>query len=83
MQTQNKITAAGPLLDKRGTLAQRGYSTKALLRYRRADIKAPPWRIKEWDFYQVSNDKYCVQFTIGHTSYVGSLAVTFSVLKTD
>ncbi|MCL2007322.1 MAG: DUF2804 domain-containing protein [Treponema sp.] len=74
---QNEITTEGPLLDKNGTLTQCGYATKPLLTYRRGDIKAPPWRIKEWDFYQVCNDDYCVQMTIGHTAYAGALTVTF------
>ena len=77
MREQKRIITSGPLLDKNGTLSQCGYATEAILRYRRSDIKAPPWRIKEWDFYQVSNDNYCVQFTIGHTSYAGALTVTF------
>jgi hypothetical protein len=77
MRAQTEITARGPLLDTRGVLTRRGYATKPLLDYRRKDIKAPPWRIKEWDFYQVSNDDYCVQFTIGHTAYAGALTVTF------
>lgn len=77
MRHQNEITTSGPLLDNKGILTQRGYATRALLDYRRGDIKAPPWRIKEWDFYQVSNDDYCVQFTIGHTAYAGALTVTF------
>jgi len=74
---QQRITSPGPLLDDRGALAQRGYSTAPLLDYQRSAIKAPPWRVKEWDFYQVSNDDYCVQFTIGHASYAGQLTVTF------
>ena len=77
MRKQTEITAPGPLLDKKGVLTQRGYATKPLLAYRRGDIKAPPWRIKEWDFYQVMNDECCVQFTIGHTSYAGALTLTF------
>ena len=77
MRTQTEITGAGPLLDRRGVLTQRGYAVKPLLEYRRKDIKAPAWRIKEWDFYQVSNNDYCVQFTIGHTAYAGALTVTF------
>lgn len=77
MRPQTEITQSGPLLDNQGVLTQRGYATSPLLSYRRGDIKAPPWRIKEWDFYQVSNDDYCVQFTIGHTAYAGSLTVTF------
>ena len=29
---------------------QRGYATEPILTYRRSDIKAPPCRIKEWDY---------------------------------
>ena len=53
MREQKRVITPGPLLDGNGTLSQRGYATEAILQYRRADIKAPPWRIKEWDFYQV------------------------------
>jgi len=77
MRNQTKITTPGDLLDKNGVLIQRGYATEPILTYRRKDIKAPPWRIKEWDFYQVMNDDYCLQFTIGHTAYAGALTVTF------
>ena len=77
MRLQTEITKSGPLLDKRGVLTQRGYATRPLLFYDRRAIKAPPWRIKEWDFYQVLNDDCCLQFTIGHTSYAGALTVTF------
>jgi hypothetical protein len=77
MRTQNEIKSSGPLLDANGVLTQRGYATKPLLTYKRNAIKAPPWRIKEWDFYQVSDGEQCVQFTIGHTSYAGALTVTF------
>ena len=77
MRLQTEIIKPGPLLDSKGVLTQRGYSTKALLQYQRKAIKALPWRIKEWDFYQVMNHEYCLQFTIGHTSYAGALTVTF------
>lgn len=75
MSKQHQITAPGPLLDDKGALVQRGYSTQAVLTYDRGAIKAPPWRIKEWDFYQVSNDDYCLQMTIGHVSYAGDVSV--------
>ena len=81
MRQQTEITAAGSLLDKKGILTQKGYAVKPLLNYKRKDIKAPPWRVKEWDFYQVSNNDYCVQFTIGHTAYAGALTVTFFRFK--
>ncbi|WP_040949003.1 DUF2804 domain-containing protein [Gorillibacterium massiliense] len=72
---QNRISQASDLLGKDGSLLQRGFSTEAVMTYNREAIKAPPWRIKEWDFYQVSNDDYCLQLTIGHVSYAGNVSV--------
>lgn len=74
---QHRITEPGNLLKADGTLAQRGYSTQAVLTYNREQIKAPPWKIKEWDFYQISNDDYCLQLTIGHVSYAGEVSIRF------
>ncbi|MCQ6563022.1 DUF2804 domain-containing protein [Paenibacillus mendelii] len=79
---QREIISPANLLDKDGRLSQHGYSTQAVLTYNRDGIKAPPWRIKEWDFYQVSNDDYCLQLTIGHVSYAGSITVTFFEYET-
>ncbi|MEK4356340.1 DUF2804 domain-containing protein [Paenibacillus sp. FSL M7-1455] len=70
----HRITTFSDLLYPNGTLMQKGYSTKAVMRYNRKHIKAPPWRIKEWDFYQVSNDDCCLQLTIGHASYAGEVS---------
>ncbi|GAB6988193.1 DUF2804 domain-containing protein [Paenibacillus pini] len=72
----HQIKSSSPLLDKRGSLVQKGYATQGLLVYNRKQIKTPPWRIKEWDFYQVSNNDYCLQLTIGHVSYAGSISVS-------
>lgn len=74
---QHRITEPGNLLKADGTLTRRGYSTQAVLTYNREQIKAPPWKIKEWDFYQVSNDDYCLQLTIGHVSYAGEVSIRF------
>lgn len=82
MQRQHEIVTGGALLNKDGSLAQKGYSTRALLQYNREAIKAPPWRIKEWDFYQVSNDRCCLQMTIGHVSYAGAVTATLFELDT-
>jgi len=74
---QHRIEQPGNLLKEDGSLAQCGYSTQAVLTYNREQIKAPAWKIKEWDFYQVSNDDYCVQLTIGHVSYAGDVSIRF------
>lgn len=73
---QNRIYKQGELLGNDGSLLQKGYSTQAVLTYNRKSIKSPPWRIKEWDFYQISNEHYCLQLVIGHVSYAGSITAT-------
>jgi len=71
---QKEFTTNGPVLDKTGHPIP-GYSTRSMRQYDRKAIKAMPWRIKEWDFYQISNDHLCLQFTIGHTAYAGQCAL--------
>jgi len=69
---QKQFSETGPVLNKDGS-PNPGYATKSILKYRRKDIKAPPYRIKEWDFYQVTDDRMCLQFTIGHAAYAGQV----------
>ena len=71
---EKELSKRGPVLDRKGR-PNPGFSRKSILVYDRKAIKAPPWRIKEWDFYQVSNDKLCLQFTIGHASYAGQVSL--------
>lgn len=70
---QNKLSA-GPVLDEAGRPVA-GYSTRAVLRYDRRAIRAKPWRIKEWDYYQISDNEKCLELTFGHASYVGQLGI--------
>ncbi|MEG0691833.1 MAG: DUF2804 domain-containing protein [Oscillospiraceae bacterium] len=62
------------VLDEKG-IPNAGYSTKSDLIFERNKIKAAPWRIKEWDFYQISDDRKCLQFTFGHAAYAGQIGV--------
>ena len=78
---QNEFVAPGPVLRPDGTPIA-GYSTHEILKYDRSAIKAPPWRIKEWDFYQVSDGEKCLQFTLGHASYIGQLCVMLFNFRT-
>jgi hypothetical protein len=73
---QREIRDRGSLLDGCGHLRERGYSWAPLLEYDRRAIRAAPWRIKEWDFYQIQDREICMQFTIGHASYIGQAAFT-------
>ena len=71
---QQEITTPGPVLDQKGAIVP-GYSRRAVRTYRRAEIRAPFYRIKEWDFYQASDGEKCIQFTYGHASYAGQVGV--------
>ena len=78
---QHEITAAQPLLDEKGNLREPGYAKRLLPIYRRADIKAPVARIKEWDYYLVANDHFAVALTIADNGYMGLDSV--SLLNLD
>jgi len=72
-----KILNAGPLLDEKGNLTECGYATEAVKIYDRKAIKAGKLRIKEWDYYLISNGKYAVCLTIDDNSYMSLASVSF------
>ena len=74
---QNRITEKVRLLDENGALTSPGYATEYLMVYDRTDIKAPKFRIKEWDYYYVGNDKYAICLTVADMGYVGAISATF------
>ena len=74
---QHEITTSAPLLDEKGNLREPGYAKRLLSIYRRADIKAPVARIKEWDYYLVANDHFAVALTIADNGYMGLDSVSF------
>ncbi len=74
---QVMITEKTPLLDENGALTQPGYCFTNLYEYDRDAIKANATRIKEWDFYQISNDDFTVQITIADISLGGAVTVGF------
>jgi hypothetical protein len=49
-----------------------GYALDGSGIYDRNRVHAAPWRLKEWDFYQVTDRNICLQLTIGHVSYAGN-----------
>ena len=68
---QHEILTAAPLLNEKGDLREPGYARKLLPIYRREDIKASSFRIKEWDYYLVNNGRYALALTIADNSYMG------------
>ena len=71
MGEQIEITTPGALLDAKGNLARPGFSRSLVQSYRRADIKASPLRIKEWDYYLVSNGRFALALTVADNGYMG------------
>lgn len=74
---QNEVRTEGNLLDEKGHLIECGYATKLIKKYDRKMIKASKWRIKEWDYYLIYNDKYGVAITVDDNSYMGLNSFTF------
>lgn len=72
---QNRLTK-GRLLDDEGRLLQAGYSTTLARRYDRKNVAASKWRIKEWDYYIVSDGKKSIAFTISDIGYIGLMSVS-------
>ena len=46
----HEVTNVQLLLDEKGELREPGWSRSLVQKYRRDDIKAPAFRIKEWRF---------------------------------
>ena len=72
---QHEITQAGPLLNHDGILAQKGWAKELLLSYKRSDIKASPFRIKEWDYYCILQKDYGIAITVADNSYMSLYAI--------
>lgn len=79
MSRNHEVTTPQPLLDERGELREPGWSRSLLQRYDRKAIKAPKWRIKEWDYYLVLNKDYAAAFTISDDGYIGLQSVSLLV----
>lgn len=77
----HEVVTKQRLLDKHGQIAEPGWSRQLLQEYRRADIKAPKFRIKEWDYYLVTAEDFGIAMTIGDLGYIGMESATFFDFK--
>ena len=73
---QHEITQMGALLGADGNLREPGWARSLLLDYRLADVKANKLRIKEWDYYIVTNDSFGIALTIADNSYMGLISAS-------
>lgn len=79
---EHQVTKKTELLTDRGHLKEKGYATKMNFLYNREKAKAFPLKLKEWNFYQIVKDHYVLQLTLGHVSYMCSVAATLIDLNT-
>lgn len=73
---QHEIVTRAPLLNKEGNISEPGWARSLISEYRRSDIKASPLRIKEWDYYIVSNDRFALALTIADNGYMGLISAS-------
>ena len=77
----HEVTTIQPLLKEDGSLREPGWSKKLVQIYNRNQIKAPKFRIKEWDYYLVLNEEFAGAFTISDDGYIGLQSVSFLNFK--
>ncbi len=73
---QKKITSISKLLNEKGSISNPGYATDLMWEYSRDDIKAPKFRIKEWDYYIVMNNEFGIAMTVADNGYMGFVSST-------
>lgn len=72
----HEVTSRQPLLNASGDLAEPGWSRSLVQQYDRRAIRAPRWRIKEWDYYLVMGRDFAGAFTISDDGYIGLQSVS-------
>lgn len=77
--SQHEITSSIELLDNQGHLVEEGWARRPLWRYDRSRIKAPWYRIKEWDYYCVLSQTrgYGIAFTASDLGYAGLASIVW------
>lgn len=80
---QHEIIHPLPLLDDKGHIVEEGWARQPYWSYNRNHIKAPWYRIKEWDYYSVfsAEHQYGITITFSDLGYIGLMAVCFLDLK--
>lgn len=72
----HEVLTVQDLLKKDGSLKEPGWSKQLVQIYDKTKIKAAKFRIKEWDYYLVVNDKFAGAFTISDDGYIGLQSVS-------
>jgi hypothetical protein len=76
---QIEITKPLELLDAEGHITTEGWARRPFWQYDRRAIRAPKWRIKEWDYFSIISpgQKFGIALTMADLGYLGIFAITF------
>ncbi|MBO7386422.1 MAG: DUF2804 domain-containing protein [Lachnospiraceae bacterium] len=72
----HEVTTRQLLLDNNGEIAEPGWARSQIWDYKRSMIKAPKFKIKEWDYYLVMGQGFACAFTLSDDGYVGLQSVS-------
>ena len=79
---QTEITQPQPLLDDQGHLLNPGYCKRNHYIYNKENIKKHRWRIKEWDYYMISDGRYMTELNFYNISIFAAMIADVIDLKT-
>lgn len=79
----HEVTTRQYLLDKHGEIKEPGWARRPIWKYSRNMIKAPSFRIKEWDYYLVMGQGFAAAFTISDNGYMGLQSVSLLCLDKE
>ncbi|MDR0751997.1 MAG: DUF2804 domain-containing protein [Christensenellaceae bacterium] len=69
MRIMHEVTVPQKLLEN-GNIKEPGFARKLIWNYSRNDITAPRARIKEWDYYIITDQKNSLDLTISDCGYI-------------
>ena len=75
-ERSHEVIKKQPLLNEQGEIAECGWARGQVWNYDRNQIKAPSFRIKEWDYYLVLSQDFAGAFTISDDGYIGLQSVS-------
>ena len=79
MSRNHKVTQQQALLDRKGHIAEHGWSDRPVWTYSRKAVHAGKLRIKEWDYYAVHSfsGSWTVCVTVSDLGYAALFSVSF------
>lgn len=82
-ERNHEVRTRQNLLDAKGCIIEEGWARHPVWSYDRKAVKANPFRIKEWDYYAITNQSkgWTVCGTISDLGYASLLSVSFVDIK--